>query len=193
MNLTKGVLKAIKPAMSKDGKRYDLNGALIEPNRITATDGHRVHRVTFRDTLAGFEPAVVERAALLGLESNLPRKKNGQPAPEYVVDVKASNEGPNVVGEVNTSAGRMTVSLPKKDGANFPDADKVIPKGDGTVTFGINANYLIDALKAAIDSGAVASRSCAVKITVTDANSAIRIDASHGGTEFVAVIMPMRI
>jgi DNA polymerase III sliding clamp (beta) subunit (PCNA family) len=79
----------------------------------------------------------------------------------------------------------------------FPKIDAVVPKKKAKLEIGINAEYLIDVLKAAVAVKRHADKKAMpyVKLSFINANSVVQIDCQNTetGQTFFAMIMPTRL
>ena len=189
MRISKPAMQAATVAASKETTRYSISSVRFEPagpddtGSLIATDGHRLHKLTLHDSTAHPipEPFTLE-------------------LPDLKQAVKAM--GANSIATVEKPEGgraklhidgAATVSAAVVDG-EYPDWRFVMPKAEkATLSIGVNPQYLIDALQAAMRLNA--RKGDAVKLTFHDAEGLcpMTVETISAETELVAVIMPMRL
>jgi DNA polymerase III subunit beta len=118
-------IEALLPSVSLDETRFNLSGVCFDfsQNALVSTDGHRLHRITFRDGVVtgGGKSKIVQRKALELMFAACPKKET----------IELVFRGNHFYG----MAGEFRVAGPCIDG-EFPDYQQVIPKDyASSVTF----------------------------------------------------------
>jgi len=126
--VTKEQLKQALAAASKDATRFNINGVHFKGGKLYATDGHRLNIVT--PTTGGeddesFTLARVDCEALI-------RAMSAKDTAEF-------NRTPN---EIHVNVGASHFTFKPLDMGDYPDVDKVIPKGEPVTSFIVSAKYL---------------------------------------------------
>jgi len=183
----KARLKKMKPFMSTEVERYYLNGIFIryDNQRVTicATNGHILQEQIFdveAELSENLEPFTVicPRNAIDHLIKVIPGTKDAPFLTMQVID-----DG----GNIRFDFFEFEYITTTVDG-DFPDYEKLIPKGTVRLQTGLNAGYLIDALKALNNS--------AVDICIdskTNAENQPHLLTSSEADGVRCVIMPMRV
>jgi DNA polymerase III sliding clamp (beta) subunit (PCNA family) len=183
----KGRLKKMKPFMSTEETRYYLNGIFIKYDNqeltLCATNGHILQEQVFKveaelsENLAPFS-VICPRAAIDHLIKVIPVSKDSP-----FLTMQVISDGDDI--RFDFFEFEYITSVVK---GTFPDYKKVIPEGGVRLQSGLNAGYLIDALKALNES--------AVDICVdskSDAEHQPHLLTSSKADGVKCVIMPMRI
>lgn len=166
-------LKAVRVAVSKDETRPALCRiqVLTKPNTVilTATDGHRLHRVTI-STDVGTDRGPGEEGALEPMDVD-----------RLLFECKAAGKSGMVALHAARPADR------------FPDFEQVVPPltSDARPFTHVNPGYLADACKGA--AGLYSREIAPIRIQAgPDDCAPVRLDAEGHGTAFLAVLMPVR-
>lgn len=193
MKIHKTTLEAVMPAASPDETRYNLNSvhmvADAEKVIVTATDGHRLHRVT--ESRDDGDKAEVLGECMMELDALATARKSvkGKGA-ALEVDVTESNANGAVTLKGDHGA---TFLVPKLVDAKYPNTDQVFPKDEPTASVRLNARYLRDMADAAIrvSDGA---RCAWVDVDLFGPLSPMRLTAEgeNNGTRLEVILMPAR-
>jgi DNA polymerase III sliding clamp (beta) subunit (PCNA family) len=183
----KGRLKKMKPFMSTEETRYYLNGIFIRYDNqeltLCATNGHILQEQVFQveaELSENLEPfsVICPRAAIEHLIKVIPTSKD---APFLTMQV--ISDGDDI--RFDFFEFEYITSVVK---GTFPDYQRIIPAGGVRLQSGLNASYLIDALKALNES--------AVDICVDSQGAAEHqphLLTSSKADGVKCVIMPMRL
>jgi DNA polymerase III sliding clamp (beta) subunit (PCNA family) len=167
-------LEFTRYAISNEETRYYLNGIYFETNAMIATDGQRLHKITFKATGKLDKNFIMHKDTVKTLIQNLKAFK------KLKFDVTISND--SVVSE------NFNLTFKEIDGA-FPDYNRVIPEIKKEQAIGcFHAAYLEDCGKAF--KGLDKNASITMKREGTD-NPCI-IKAFEAPEAFI-ILMPKRV
>jgi DNA polymerase-3 subunit beta len=161
-------LAYVLPAASTDGSRPHLNGVCIGPNRIAATDGHRLHVVPLPTALQE------EMILPLGTAQVLRRLLDED---SHIVIARGGDV-------VRVRIGSWQVDTKLVD-ARFPPVDKVIPSRDRTVRVSLETAVL----RKALDRVSRLSRDGALRMTVNGVLTLSTSDPDLGDAEVVVPVL----
>ena len=188
-------LESVLIAMSSDtgrwleGVRFEVKGKKLQ---MTATDGHRMHRASVPVTSASDET--------LKVEINGANLRNVAKALKAVKAPKRAASADAVLAAIRLGSGGLEIETTDtilKAGSYFdlPNFDAVIPEpSDRTESakFGVNAEYMSDACLAAAKVNGGVARATVVR-PGRHALAPLTVETSCDGSEFLAVVMPMRL
>lgn len=213
----------VKNICSKEESRFTLNGILVTPTETVATDGHRLAIITapkaekIEDApaipgctpTAAFEKFILSVADCCRLEKLIPTGGKKRFLPAVLTHAFIGRETipikrkPGADNERVDNTGIATIGVSDLDtpqvlncrmmDGNFPDFERVIPKGKPAMSIGLNAKYMVDAFDMALklrgDTGQV------VQFDVYSPQQAVVIRAANETTfqEMRHIVMPARI
>lgn len=175
---------AVLGAASKDETRACLNTLRVEaaPNggaTAVATDGHRLHAVTDAEVECQ-EPLQIQRECAEAVAKGLGKKMEAT----EILDGKASLQ----------NGGTLPVALTEGE---FPRWRQVMPAGEVKGEVKLDARYLMEACKAAIDFhkalGHKTDTFIKIKVREDDGVPVEIGSTNETGPTFVAIIMPVRL
>lgn len=189
---------------STEKTRFTINGILVTPKETVSTDGHRMTIVTTPKNLDAasypmldnftavneWDGFILPQVDALEIAKALPKKSTFPILNNAAIGLKDAEA--TFVPVAVTDLERKRIFMPTPLKGNFPDFERVIPRGGPTFEVTLNAKYVKDAMDQLIPF--VDQRSHAVTLVMREATGAIEIRGRNGDTEqeMINVIMPMR-
>jgi len=196
----KAALTALMKGCAKQDVRYYLNGIHFGPEKMSSTNGHMLMQVNYLDLdpsdypfdngkapmCQGTSDVIIPAAAITAALRNCSKDKLPI-LDETIVVVKTD---PKLVSLSSTDLEVTKVTKAKTIDGRYPDVEALMAPLTGDHTdVGVDPDLLIAAGQAAKALGA----KC-MKLSVVDANSAVRFEASTPeGQTLEGMIMPMRL
>jgi hypothetical protein len=199
MLLNRSVLNLAKLA-SKEASRYSLQAIAIEKDQAIVTDGHIMVKVQSAPVADDLFPAVaglehrtfqngdqvlVHRDAALAALKAIPKKTT--------IPVLC-NAAMGTDGKLYTTDLENVGQFKHEVTGQFPRWRDVMPKADApvTATIAFNARKMIQLCQYMVENGD--ARQPKVKLTVYDAQSAMKLEGKTAdGQDVIMILMPVRI
>lgn len=189
---------------STEKTRFTINGILVTPKETVSTDGHRMTIVTTPKNLDAasypmldnftavneWDKFILPRVDALEIAKAIPKKTTIPILNNAAVGLK--DPATEFVPVAVTDLERRRVFLPRPLKGNFPDFERVMPRGGPTFEIGLNAKYVKEAMDQFIPF--VDQRSSTITLVLRNAGEAIEIRGRNTDTEqdMIHVLMPQR-